>query len=71
MRVLVTSKGNLQQTADRLREEGMQVESVLHTIGVISGHIQESKLPALKKIEGITVEPDETVQIPPPDSALQ
>ncbi|HEY5707552.1 MAG TPA: hypothetical protein VIS96_18485 [Terrimicrobiaceae bacterium] len=49
----------------------MKVDSVLDSIGVISGEIAEGKLSALQKTPGITFERDKEVQLPPPDAPVQ
>jgi hypothetical protein len=72
VRILVTSAADsLPSTTAKLKEHGMKVNSVLNEIGIVTGEIVEENLENLKKIPGIKVEPDESVQIPSPDSPLQ
>lgn len=72
MRINVTSQdSDLKATASKLRKLGMKVDSVLDSIGVISGEIAEGKLSALQKTPGITFERDKEVQLPPPDAPVQ
>lgn len=72
VRILVSSiPGSLAVAASKLREHGMKVDSVLDSIGIITGEIDETKLSGLNAITGITVEHDRTVQLPPPDAAVQ
>ena len=54
-----------------LVRQGVEVDSVLDAIGVISEKVAKSRLPSLDAGDGGTVEPDETVQLPPPDAPVQ
>lgn len=54
-----------------LVRQGVEVDSVLDAIGVITGTVAKSRLSSLDAGEGATVEPDETVQLPPSDSPVQ
>ncbi|MDP9178290.1 MAG: hypothetical protein M3O61_11475 [Gemmatimonadota bacterium] len=49
----------------------MKVESVLDSIGVVTGEIPESKIASLQKTPGLTVEREQQVQLPPPDADIQ
>jgi len=72
VKILVTSKkGDLNKTVSTLKKHGMNVASVLGEIGVVSGEIQEAQLPKLRSIPGISIERDDSVQLPPPDSPVQ
>ncbi|HEY2951984.1 MAG TPA: ketohydroxyglutarate aldolase [Verrucomicrobiae bacterium] len=72
VRILVSAlPGSLAAAASILKAHGMKVDSVLDSIGVITGEIAEKKLSGLKKISGIKVEHDQTVQLPPPDAPVQ
>jgi hypothetical protein len=54
-----------------LGKAGLKVGSVRRALGIISGSVDAEKLAILSEVKGVTVERDETVQIPPPDSPLQ
>lgn len=54
-----------------LVRQGVEVDSVLDVIGVITGKVAESRLSSLKAGAGATVEREGTVQIPPPDAPIQ
>ena len=54
-----------------LVRQGVEVDSVLDAIGVITGKVAESRLSSLKAGAGATVELEGTVQIPPPDAPIQ
>ncbi|MEO8562087.1 MAG: hypothetical protein ABI601_08440 [bacterium] len=72
VRVLITSSdGNLSAAITALEKHGLKVHSVMDAIGVATGEADESKLDAMRKTPGVTVEREDTVQLPPPDSAIQ
>ncbi|GAA5135738.1 hypothetical protein [Pseudonocardia adelaidensis] len=51
---------------------GLQVEQVLRPIGVITGSVDTRHVHALGSVAGVAaVEPQGTVQLPPPDSDVQ
>lgn len=54
-----------------LEAQGLQVEQMLTTIGVITGSIEESQLAGLSQISGIEIEKEQTYQLPPPGSNIQ
>jgi len=54
-----------------LVRQGVEVDSVLDVIGVITGKVAESRLSSLKPGAGATVELEGTVQLPPPDAPIQ
>jgi hypothetical protein len=54
-----------------LMRQGVEVDSVLDGIGVITGKVAKSRLPSLDAGAGVTVEPEQTVQLPPPDAPIQ
>jgi hypothetical protein len=54
-----------------LVRQGVEVDSVLDAIGVITGKVSKSRLSSLDAGAGATVELDEPVQLPPPNSPLQ
>jgi len=61
----------LESVKSSLVRQGVEVDSVLDAIGVITGKVSESRLSSLDAGAGATVELDEPVQLPPPDSPLQ
>lgn len=63
---------NIQQVADQLTAEGMQVRRVLPITGVISGSYASVNLSDLEKVDGVmSVEEEESAQLPPADATLQ
>ncbi len=72
LRVLVTTKaGGLGGVIPKLRKSGMKIQSVLDTVGIVTGEIEAGKLDSLSKVPGVSVEEDKTVQLPSPDSPVQ
>lgn len=57
-------------TVDKLKGMGLRNISVLEALGIITGNVSEDDLVVLKTLPDITVEDDEPVQIPDPDSPL-
>ena len=49
----------------------MKIQSVLDTVGIVTGEIEAGKLDSLSKVPGVSVEEDKTVQLPSPDSPVQ
>ena len=58
-------------TLAKLREAGLREANVMEAIGIVSGRVAPEHLAELKKVRGVTVEADETIRIPPPDSPVQ
>lgn len=55
-----------------LESGGMHVEQVLRPIGVITGSVEARHVHALGGVAGVAaVEPQRTVQLPPPDADVQ
>jgi hypothetical protein len=55
-----------------LKSGGLHVEQVLRPIGVITGTVEGQQVQALGGVSGVSaVEPQRTVQLPPPDSDVQ
>ena len=54
-----------------LKRQGVEVDSVLDAIGVITGKVAKSRLASLDAGAGVTVEREETIQLPPPDAPIQ
>jgi hypothetical protein len=62
----------INEIAQALRAQGMQVEQVLDGIGIITGSAPAGSRPALTGVEGVvSVDEQLTHQLPPPDSAVQ
>ena len=58
--------------ADALRDQGMRVDQVLDTVGVITGEVDPSQADSLRAVDGVaSVDPQQQVQLPPPDSPVQ
>ncbi len=61
---------SIAHVADDLRQHGMQVERVLVTLGVVTG--RSTDLAALRAVPGVaSVDPELSVQLPPPDQDVQ
>lgn len=72
MRVIVTLHNRKVETIlPQLEEQGLTVDAVLDAIGVITGEVVEDKIPVIAAMEGVTIEPEQEVQIPPPDAPIQ
>jgi hypothetical protein len=55
-----------------LEDGGMHVDQVLRPLGVITGSVDTQRVQALGAVSGVAaVEPQRTVQLPPPDSEVQ
>ena len=55
-----------------LEDGGMLVDQVLRPLGVITGSVDTQRVQALGAVSGVAaVEPQRTVQLPPPDSDVQ
>jgi hypothetical protein len=54
-----------------LKRQGVEVDSVLDAIGIITGKVSKSRLSSLDAGAGVTVEPEQTIQLPPPDAPIQ
>jgi hypothetical protein len=59
---------NLKALKVSLVKQGMEVESVLDAIGIITGNIAASKLPNLKLGKQVVIELDQISQIPPEET---
>lgn len=58
--------------AERLSGSGLRVQQILKTLGTITGRIPRSKVAEIGRLEGVaSVEPEHTIQLPPPDSPVQ
>ena len=75
VRINITVPGataaKLKTVKTSLVRQGVEVDSVLEAIGVITGKVAKSRLPSLDAGAGATVELDETIQLPPPDAPIQ
>ena len=64
--------GELEAVAAALRGAGMEVESVLAALGVITGSVDDTRVAALAAVPGVAaVEEQATFQIAPPDADVQ
>jgi hypothetical protein len=59
------------KTVGRLERAGLQIEVVMGAIGIITGRVASSKIRRISRVQGITVEIDRSIGIPPPDSPIQ
>ena len=65
------TSSRLKSVKASLVKQGVEVDSVLDAIGVITGKVAKSKLPSLRAGPGVKIEPGERVQLPPPDAEIQ
>ncbi|MCX5042969.1 hypothetical protein OG921_07285 [Aldersonia sp. NBC_00410] len=64
--------GDVDDIAEHARAAGMTVTSVLRGLGVITGSVDRTAIPALATIPGVRgVEPDAGIDVPAPDSPIQ
>jgi hypothetical protein len=62
----------IDEVVGRLQAAGMQVEQVLHAVGVITGSVDDPHLAQLDAVIGVAaVEPQRTYRLPPPDADVQ
>jgi hypothetical protein len=62
----------LDAVVQRLREAGMKVEQVLETLGVVTGSAPASHRSRIEAVPGVvSVEPEGSFRLPPPDSDVQ
>lgn len=55
-----------------LRSAGLEVDSEMEAVGVVSGVVDEDRLGGLDAVNGVeAVEENRTYQLPPPSSPLQ
>ena len=55
-----------------VEKAGMKIDQELEDLGVATGAIDEDKVAALRKVEGVQhVEEERQIQIPPPESEVQ
>jgi hypothetical protein len=56
----------------QLRSQGMQVDQVLESVGIITGSVPDCHYSALRSIEGVSsVHEQHRFHVPPPDSDVQ
>ncbi len=62
----------MSEVADRLRAAGLNVESVLESLGTITGSIEPEKVQLISNVEGVShVETSRSFQLAPPESDVQ
>ncbi len=62
----------IDELADRLRQAGMQVDQVLHPVGVITGSVPAAQRSAIDGMPGVAaIEDERSFQLPPPDVDIQ
>lgn len=63
---------SIESVGARLRDEGLHVDQVLPTLGLITGRLAEDRLPAARRVEGVSaVEPQHGFRLPPPEAPVQ
>jgi hypothetical protein len=72
-RLIVTVDENppesLEAVAGQIRDAGFDVDTILSSIGVITGSASDDQIPAIRSVPGVAaVEPDREVDIGPPGS---
>ena len=72
-RVHVTLGGDpaTARSVEDLAAAGLEVEERLDAIGVVTGWADDETLERLRSIDGVTVEAERGVQLPPPDAPVQ
>ena len=72
-RVHVTLGGDPEagRSVEDLAAAGLEVEERLDAIGVVTGWADDETLERLRSIDGVTVEAERGVQLPPPDAPVQ
>jgi hypothetical protein len=58
-------------TVEELVAAGFEIEERLDAIGVITGWADDDAIERLRSIDGVTVERERDVQLPPPDAPVQ
>ena len=58
-------------TTEELAAAGFDVDERLDAIGIVTGWADEETVERLRSIDGVTVEPESDVQLPPPDAPVQ
>ena len=70
--VTLAADADPEVVAEQLRAAGMTVEQVLPVIGVITGTIAAETRAVLAEVPGVlAIEPEQTFELPPPDSDIQ
>ena len=70
--VTLAADADPEVVAEQLRAAGMTVEQILPAIGVITGTIAAETRTVLAELPGVlAVEPEQTFELPPPDSDIQ
>lgn len=62
----------VQEVAEALRQNGMEVEQVLDAVGIITGSVPEGLEESLAAVDGVaSVNPESPFELPPPDADVQ
>ncbi len=56
---------------ETLVDAGLDIDERLDAIGVVTGWADDDAIERLRAIDGVTVEPETDVQLPPPDAPVQ
>lgn len=71
-RVHVTVQGRgLDEALTDLEDAGLEVEESLTDLGIVTGRATPEVVERLRDLDGVTVEPEADVQLPPPDAPVQ
>ncbi|HWM06513.1 MAG TPA: hypothetical protein VNP92_29590 [Actinophytocola sp.] len=66
------ARADMPIVVDALRRAGLTVNQVLDAIGVVTGSADSDVIASLSAVPGVShVEPERTIQLPPPDSPIQ
>lgn len=71
-RVHVTVQGRgLDEALTDLEDAGLEVEESLTDLGIVTGRASPEAIERLRGLDGVSVEPEADVQLPPPDAPVQ
>lgn len=57
---------------EALTESGVEIDEEQRTIGTVAGRVGSDQVDEIARLDGVlAVEPEETIQLPPPESDLQ
>lgn len=70
--ILAVDPDRFAEVVVALRRAGLTVTSKQPILGTLSGTVTEDRIPALEAVDGVeSVDPERTIQLPPPDSPIQ
>jgi len=70
--VVDDQKSSVFATAKLLEEAGLQIDSLMENLGLVSGSVEAAKLDSLRKVPGVVdVELQREVRVAPPNAKVQ